>query len=67
VRQDRLTAGLRFLDEVPRQLAQTLLTIADKQGERCVFEDAETLAGYAGLLPGTNGHTAFVERSVLGE
>jgi hypothetical protein len=67
IRQDRLTAGVRFLEEVPRQLAQALLTIADKQGKQCTFDDAEMLAGYAGLVPGTTGHTAFVEQLVLHE
>lgn len=64
IRQDRLTATVRVLEEVPRQLAQALLTIPDKHGHGCTFEDAQTLARYAGLLPGTTGHTDFVERAM---
>lgn len=64
IRQDRLTAGVRLLEEVPRQLAQALLTIPDKHGHGCTFEDADTLAKYARLVPGTNAYTDFVERAI---
>lgn len=50
IRQDRLTAGLNFLDEVSRQLAQALLTIPDKRGAGCTFEDAQVLANHEGLV-----------------
>lgn len=64
IRQGRLTAGLQTLSEVSRPLAQALLTIPDKHGAGCTYEDAETLAAYAALVPGTNEHTDFVQRTM---
>jgi hypothetical protein len=52
---------VNFLDELPRQLSQALLTIPDKQGQGCTFEDAEALARYEELAPGTNAHADFVQ------
>jgi hypothetical protein len=64
MRQQRLTAGLNFLEEVAREFRQALLTIPDKHGEGCTFEDAEILASYSGLKPGDVGHTEFVQRAM---
>ncbi len=64
IRQNRIVTGLNYLSEVPRPLGQALLTIKDKLGRDCVFEDAEVLASYAGLVPGTEGHTTFVQRAM---
>lgn len=64
IRQNRLTAGLFFLDEVSPKLKKTLLMIKDKRGEGCVWEDANTLADYAHLSPGTVAHTEFVNKLI---
>lgn len=63
--QDRLTAGLNSLSEVTARLQQALLTIGDKHGSRCTWEDALTLARYDGHVPGTVAHTEFVHRAML--
>lgn len=64
IRQRRLIAGLNFLDEVPRNLAQALLSIPEKEGRGCTYEDAQTLAGFAGLIRGQNNYDDFVERAM---
>src|SRR5262249_22987481 len=62
IRQRRLTAGVRTLDALP---FDTLLFDV-KYGSRCTPEDAETLAKYAGLTPGRNEHTEYVQSLVRG-
>lgn len=64
IRQERLIAGLNFLDEVPPALSNRLLLVSDKRAAHCTARDAEMLASYRGLIPGTNAHTDFVHRSV---
>lgn len=68
IRQDRLTAGLHFLDEVPKQLRQELLLIDDKQGAGCTLDDAKVLADYKGLIPdptrADNLYNQFVQRTM---
>jgi hypothetical protein len=65
LRQNRLTAGLNFLEEVPRELRQALLTIPDKHGQGCTAEDALELAKYlCAYLPGQNEHTDFLQRTM---
>lgn len=63
IRQERLIAGVHFLDEVP-ELRNELLLIENKEAQHCTADDAEVLAGYAGLLPNTNVFTDFVQRSI---
>lgn len=62
VRQNRLVAGVTFLAELTPKLRQMSLSIKDKDGLGCLFEDAETLADYAGLTRDTNGYGDFVRR-----
>ena len=38
--------------------------IKDKVPSGTTFEDAEILAGYAGLVRGANGYNAFVEQAM---
>lgn len=66
IREERLIAGVNFLSELRRQelLKDAVLLIKDKVGEGCLFEDAETLARYAGYMPGTVGFSTFVEKVV---
>jgi hypothetical protein len=60
IRQERLTAGVQFLAELPSKLRQSVLTIPEKWGAGCTYDDAAVLASYEGLIPGEVGHTEFV-------
>lgn len=64
IRQERLIAGVNFLDELPTKLRQGVLLIKDKVPATTTFDDAETLARYAGLIPGTNGYNDFVNDAI---
>jgi hypothetical protein len=46
IRQNRLTACVNFLEEVAPKLQRALLTMRDKYGAGCIWEDAQTLARY---------------------
>lgn len=62
IREERLIVGLNFISELRKQelLRDALLLVPDKEGQGCLFEDAETLAQYAGLEKGTNRWNDFV-------
>jgi hypothetical protein len=62
IRQKRLIAGVNFLDESP--LRNNLLLIEEKRARHCTADDAETLAGFTGKLPGTNEYNDFIQASV---
>jgi hypothetical protein len=64
MRQNRLTAGVRVLAELEPKLRQAVLTIKDKSAHNTTADDAETLAQYNGLIPGTTAHTDFVQRAI---
>lgn len=64
IRQRRLIAGVQFLGQLPLQLRQAVLSIEDKFAHGALHEDAEMLAKYAGLSPGTNGFQAFVDEAM---
>lgn len=51
IEQGRLIAGVNTLDELPPRLQQRMLLIKDKVAAGATFEDAETMAKYAGLRP----------------
>ena len=63
IRQHRLVAGVNTLSEVP-QLAPLLLTIDEKIAAHSTADDAKTLAGYTGMLPGTNAYNHFIETCI---
>jgi len=65
IRQDRLIAGINTFDEVP-ELKSTLLLIEKKIASHCTAADAEILAQYEGLLPGTNKYNDFIAKSIGG-
>ncbi len=46
IRQNRLTAGVRYLDELALPLRQAVLTIGDKHFLKLLPKDAEELIGY---------------------
>jgi hypothetical protein len=64
IRQDRLTAGIHFLAELPARLRNEALLIQDKIGHHCTPKDAAILADHAGLIPGTTAHTDFLQNRV---
>ena len=51
MRENRLIAGVNFLDELPDKLRKAVLLIEDKVGMSATVDDAETLARYAGHRP----------------
>lgn len=61
IRENRLIAGVSFLDELSDKLRRSVLLIKDKVGSGTTFEDAEVLAKYARLQPGTDGFSGFVQ------
>lgn len=64
IRQNRLTAGVRILENLQPTLRQSVLLMPNQTGSRCTHEDAVVLAAYAGLLPHHNGYNDFVERAM---
>jgi hypothetical protein len=48
---DRLIAGVNFLGELSPKLRQSVLLIPEKIAAKATYEDAETLAKFAGLRP----------------
>jgi hypothetical protein len=64
IRQNRLTAGVNFLAELPVKLSQALLTVRDKTPCGTTAADARELAEYTGLMPDTTAHTDFMQRAI---
>ena len=64
IRENRLTAGINFFDELSPSLKNTLLTIPTKTPQRALFEDAEVLANHAGHLRGTNAYNDFIKEAM---
>lgn len=65
IREGRLAAGVNFLAEIKStDLRNALLLIEDKLGHHCLPEDAEVLAQFKGLRPGTDGHSTFVDERI---
>jgi hypothetical protein len=63
IRQNRLVAGINSFDEV-QDLKSQLVLIETKVGSRCTPDDAEILAMYAGITPGTNGYNDFIQARI---
>lgn len=63
IRQNRLIAGVNFLDEAVK-FRNNLLLIDEKIGHHCTAEDAECLAGYTGLVPHTNIYNEWVQKRI---
>jgi hypothetical protein len=62
IREDRLIVGVNMLSELPSKLRQSFLLSPNKTGAGCTYEDACTLAKYAGLAPDTVAHGEFLGR-----
>jgi hypothetical protein len=63
IREERLIAGVNYLDELPTGLRQSVLLINEKIPSGSTDEDAEELARYERLGRGTNAFLDFVERA----
>jgi hypothetical protein len=63
IRERRLMAGVHTLSELEPRIRDMCL-LMDKAGHRCTFEDADTLAKYAGIMPGTNAYGAFTQSAM---
>ena len=63
IRQNRLIAGVNSFDELPK-FRNHLLLFNRKIGSGTTPKDAETLALYAGLMPGTNEYHDFIHASI---
>lgn len=64
IRQNRLTAGVTVLDELPKALQQHLLLMDKKFASHATSDDAETLAVYSGYARGTNAFSDYVSRGM---
>lgn len=51
VREERLIAGVNFLDELPEKLRKAVLLTRDKEAHEALYDDAVLLAKYEGLRP----------------
>jgi hypothetical protein len=64
IRGNRLIAGVNALAELPPKLRQSVLLIGDKEASGATVEDAETLARYERLAPGTNGLVDYAQAAI---
>lgn len=60
LRENRLIAGVYTLSELEPKLRQLCL-LMEKEGRRCTYDDAQTLAHYAGLAPHTVGYDDYLK------
>jgi hypothetical protein len=66
MRQERLIAGLNTLSEkrISPEIRQQLLLVRPKLARRCAFDDAETLASYAGIPKHINAYSDFIDEAM---
>jgi hypothetical protein len=64
IREGRLVAGVNTLQELSPKLRQNVLLITDKVGAGTTYEDAETLARYARLAPGTVAFSDYLSEAM---
>jgi hypothetical protein len=64
IRERRLIAGVNFLGELGPRLRNSVLVIEDKVASGATVEDAETIARYERLRPGTNAFNDFVDAAM---
>lgn len=68
IREDRLIAGLNFLDELPERLRNAALLIEEKDAAGALYDDAVLLAKFAGLRPDPtredNDFNRFISRAM---
>lgn len=63
LRENRLIAGVNFLEELPHKLRRLCL-LQPTVPSGAIFEDAETLASAAQLIRGTNEYNDFVHQAM---
>jgi hypothetical protein len=63
IRENRLIAGVYSLSELEKQMRHMCL-LMEKVGQQCTWDDAQLLARYEGLVPGTVGYDAFVHSAM---
>jgi hypothetical protein len=68
IRENRLIAGVRFLDELPHHLRRSVLGIDHKVVAGALYDDAVLLANHAGLRPdplrAVNTFTEFIDAAM---
>jgi hypothetical protein len=64
IREERLIAGVNYLDELTGGLRKSVLLIGDKEPSGAIVDDAEELAKYERLGKGTNAFLDFVSNAV---
>jgi hypothetical protein len=60
IREQRLTAGVHFLDQLPVKLKRTVLMIPEKVLCGALYEDAALIARHKGMIPDTIEYIDFV-------
>lgn len=65
IRENRLIAGLNFLDELSPKLRNAVLLIKDKHPQGALNDDAEELALYAHKQRNTVGFSDFVNEAMM--
>jgi hypothetical protein len=68
IRENRLVAGVRFLDELPKHLRRSVLLIKDKVVAGALYDDVLLLAKHEGLQPDPlrqdNALQRFIEQAM---
>lgn len=68
IRENRLIAGVRFLDQLPEKLRLGVLLVPEKVVGGAIYDDALLLAKHAGLHPDQlreeNAYNQFVEKAM---
>jgi hypothetical protein len=64
VREERLVGGVNFLAELPEKLRSGVLLMQERAASGATVEDAEVLARYEQLVPGTNAFNEFVAEAI---
>jgi hypothetical protein len=62
IREERLIAGVNYLGELSPKLRRGVMLMQERVGSGAIYEDAETLALFAGLRPETVGFHDFVNK-----
>jgi hypothetical protein len=63
IRENRLIAGVNFMDELTSKLRRAALLIEDKEGSGTTYDDAVELAKYQRLTPHTTEWDGFVKET----
>lgn len=65
IRENRLIAGVNYLNELSPKLRSAVLLMEDKVASGATYDDAITFAQFAGLTPKTNEHTDFIKDAMI--